>query len=320
MGLLGAQLVLIACRGRPSSIEKGDVSPKLAVSTSAQSQQSAAVAGVVSASSRGTEPAADFSNYPWLLDSSIHAPAPVEALSHRFSPPSGYFRVSLPADSFGSWLRNLPLTRASEPVRSYSGTVLLPPDHPNIAGVVAIDVGNADLQQCADAVIRLHAEWQWSRGLRNMSYEAASGVAMPFEKWANGERPVGKGPSLVWEPKRGKAQADHGTFRMFLDSVFMFVNTGSLARQAKPVALASIRPGDFVVQGGNPGHAVLVLDIATNAAGEKVLLLGQSYMPAQSYQVLRPNAQSLWFKVEPDAGLQTPFWRKFPWEMLRRLD
>jgi len=72
--------------------------------------------------------------------------------------------------------------------------------------------------------------------------------------------------------------------------------------------------------GGNPGHTVLVLDMASNSAGERVLLLGQSYMPAQSFQVLRPNAQSVWFAVKPNDGLLTPFWPKFSWDMLRRLD
>ena len=45
-------------------------------------------------------------------------------------------------------------------------------------------------------------------------------------------------------------------------------------------------------------------------------------MPAQSFHVLRPDAASPWFVTTPDdeRGVDTPFWRIFPWSSLRRLD
>ena len=55
-------------------------------------------------------------------------------------------------------------------------------------------------------------------------------------------------------------------------------------------------------------------------AGRVALLLGQSYMPAQSVHVLRPDATSPWFVVAPgDETVTTPFWRPFPITSLRRL-
>ena len=43
--------------------------------------------------------------------------------------------------------------------------------------------------------------------------------------------------------------------------------------------------GDVLIQGGSPGHAVIVVDMAENpATGEKLYLLAQSYMPAQDIQ------------------------------------
>ena len=55
-------------------------------------------------------------------------------------------------------------------------------------------------------------------------------------------------------------------------------------------------------------------------SGEKVALLGQSFMPAQSFQVLRPSRDRTWFSLADEDGVQTPFWRRFPWSSLRRLD
>jgi hypothetical protein len=116
-----------------------------------------------------------------------------------------------------------------------------------------------------------------------------------------------------------QADASHAAFRAWLDAVFAWANTGALARDTRAVALADLRPGDFVVQPGGPGHAVLVLDLATSADGRRAVLLGQGFMPAQSFQVLRPARRSAWFIVE-ERGLTTPFWPTFAWSTLHRFD
>jgi hypothetical protein len=259
--------------------------------------------------------------YPWLSDPG--APVPEGALEGRFAPPSGFVRAELPARTFGAWLRGLPLMPPGTPVKSFRGQVVLPPDHENLAAVVAIDVGSADLQQCADSVIRLHAEWLFAAGRRDQSYRAASGTAMPFARWARGERMVQEGMGFSWMPS-ARADGSRASFRRWLDGVFGWANTGSLAREAVPVSLDDLRPGDFVVQPGGPGHAVLVLDLARAPDGRRALLLGQGFMPAQSFQVLRPGRHDgrdgPWFIVQPgDTALDTPFWPAFPYaKTLRR--
>jgi hypothetical protein len=216
--------------------------------------------------------------------------------------------------------------------------VILPAGHENLGAVVDLDVGAADLQQCADSILRLHAEWLWSEGRRDMSYRAASGAAIPWARWARGERVVPQGSEFVWKLS-GRPDESHRGFRRWLDAVFTYANTGSIARDGRPVAVADLAPGDFVVQAGAPGHAVLILDLARAADGRRALLLGQGYMPAQSFQVLRPSLPSMgarsaerramppdprraaWFVVEPgDEALATPFWPPFPWKALRRLE
>lgn len=257
--------------------------------------------------------------YAWLADRDTPAPAPVDTLEARFSAPRGFSRVRLAARSFGTWLRGLPLAARGTPVVSYAGTRLHPADDPRIAAVVAIDVGTADLQQCADAVIRMNAEWLWSSGRRDMSYRAASGTPLPFSRWARGERIVANGAKIHWHAADRPAK-DHRAFRHYLDAVFAWANTVSVARQAKPVTPADLAPGDFFIMPGNPGHSVLVLDVARDAQGHRVALLGQSYMPAQSFQVLRPTAHAVWFPMKTDAPVKTPFWKPFPWTTLERFD
>lgn len=258
--------------------------------------------------------------YRWLEDPA--SPPAVDRLRDRFPPPAGLTRRDAADGSFAAFLRDLPLAAAGTPVQSHAGATILAADHPNLAAVVALDVGTADLQQCADSIIRLHAEWLFSRGRDLQSYKASSGVAMPFTRYLAGERLVYRDKELRWEKKKGAQARSHGLLRSYLSSVFAWANTASLAQEAAKVARDELRPGDFFVLGGYPGHAVLILDVAEDDQGRRALLLGQGFMPAQSFHVLRPGAgQSPWFPVDPARdGIKTPFWAEFPWSSIRRLD
>ncbi len=266
-------------------------------------------------------PSLDLAHYPWHADTTLDTLAVHDDLLRRVATPEGFVRVPQEEGSFGAWLRRLPLAAPGTPVLSYAGGTILPGDHPHLTAVSTLDVGKGDLQQCADAVMRLHAEWAWSRGRRDMSYRAASGTDMPYARWERGERVVQRGQSIAWAPGGGPSKDDHASFRKFMDAVFAWSNTVALARQAAVIPIEQIRPGDFLILPGNPGHTVLVLDLAKDAEGKQVALLGQSYMPAQNFHVLRPRRDATWFTIDPATdGVQTPFWPKpFPWSSLRRL-
>jgi hypothetical protein len=264
----------------------------------------------------GPDPAA----YPWINEAGV--PARAESLEARFAPPAGFSRVRLEPGSFAAFLRGLPLAPADTPALAFNGERLYGDGFsPNIAAVVAIDVGRADLQQCADSVIRLDAEWRWSRGLRNETYRTASGQALSFSRWLEGNRVRAKGARLEESRSAAPQAASRRAFRSWLDTVFGWANTSSLSREGTAVArLARLQPGDFMVMAGVPyGHAVLVLDEARAPDGRIALLLGQGYRPAQSFQVLRSGPASPWFVVAPDAKeIATPFWEPFPLASLRR--
>ena len=108
--------------------------------------------------------------------------------------PTGAVRVDLPVDSFGAWLRYLPLKAAGEPVFFYDGR--LKPNQSVHEAVVDIDVGNRNLQQCADSIIRLRAEYLYSRkALNQIAFHYTTGHLIPFSKWSKGLRPVLSGPA-----------------------------------------------------------------------------------------------------------------------------
>lgn len=258
--------------------------------------------------------AGEVPGYPWLAVGL----AP-ESLAARFAPPPGYARVAAAPGGFAGWLRHLPLAPAGAPVRLYDGR--LKPRQDVHAAVVEIDVGHRDLQQCADAVMRLRAEYLFQAGRAGeIGFDFTSGARATFSRWAEGWRPRVAGAHVDWR-RSAAPDASHAALRRYLDTVFAYAGSSSLARELTPVpALAEIAIGDVFIHGGFPGHAVLVVDLAAAPDGRPLMLLAQSYMPAQAIHVLRnlgEPALDPWYAVGAGPALETPEWR-FDWSELRR--
>lgn len=244
--------------------------------------------------------------------------ARVSSLADRFAPPPGFHRVAVDEGSFGAWLRRLPLRAAGTPVRSYRGDVLREGDDPSIAAVAELDVGARDLQQCADSIMRLDAEWRYAQGRgEEISYPIGHGEALAWRRWAAGDRPRLSDTAPVTWHRRAAADASHAALRAYLDVVFGWAGTATLEDGTRRVARARARPGDFFVAGGHPGHAVLILDLVEDDQGHRRALLGQGYMPAQDFQVLAHEGDP-WFSLD-GATVDTPSWAPFPWSALHRL-
>jgi len=92
--------------------------------------------------------------YSWLEDGQYDYH---EALVNQIAVPEGFERVAVEKGSFAEWLRFLPLLPEGSPVLYYNGD-----KKPNQSGshrVIYIDIGRGDLQQCADAIMRLTEEY-----------------------------------------------------------------------------------------------------------------------------------------------------------------
>ena len=74
--------------------------------------------------------------------------------------------------------------------------------------------------------------------------------------------------------------------------------------------LADLEIGDVFIQGGSPGHCVIVMDLAVQEeTGEKVFILAQGYMPAQDIQILKGEYEgSPWYSAKDLDVLRTPEW------------
>jgi len=164
---------------------------------------------------------------------------------------------------------------------------------------VDLPLVKGDLQQCADSAIRLHAEWQRSEGKPDISYHATSGDPIPWSRYQAGERPYVSNNHIAW-----RSIGTPGSWDNWLRSVFMWAGTRSL-QAYETVPVSQPMPGDVLVEGGSPGHAVLILDVATRG-DETWLLIGEGFMPAQDFHVeLGPEA-GWWLWTEQGLGL--PHW------------
>jgi len=216
----------------------------------------------------------------------------------RAAPP-GFVRVPAAPESWAGWLRRLPMKPAGAPVLTFTGTKKGRQDvH---AAVIDIDVGNRDLQQCADAIMRLRAEWLYASGRQHeIAFNDTEGKRLSFSTRGNHGYP---------------------SFRTFMNYVFAYAGTYSLERELRRVELGTLAIGDVFIKGGFPGHAVLVADMAENAeTGEKRFLLVQSYMPAQDMHVLKNPAAadgSPWYPAAFDGELITPEWNFAPGALRR---
>ncbi|WP_245297031.1 MULTISPECIES: DUF4846 domain-containing protein [Rhodomicrobium] len=243
-------------------------------------------------------PAGAAPRYLWLEGNAAPASA-AATLAGRIAPPPGFERLPAEPGSFAEWLRNLPLRPPETPVRLYDGRLKWSQDRH--AAVIDIDTGTRNLQQCADAIMRLRAEFLLASG-------RACDIAFND---SNGKRLAYRG-----------AAADRKAFQRYMIQVFSYAGTYSLEREMRRVPLAEMRIGDVFIKGGFPGHAVLVGDMAANpATGERRFLLIQSYMPAQDMHVLKnPKGEggTPWYPVPAaSAELITPEWI-FPPAHLRR--
>lgn len=240
-------------------------------------------------------------------------------LLHRIPPPAGYQRTTESPDSYADWLRHLPLQPPNTPVLLHNGERKGRQDVHE--AVVDIDVGRADLQQCADAVMRLRAEFLYSKqAYANIHFNYTSGDKVSFDDWRQGRKPKVSGNRVTFSQKTGNTDNSYRNFKKYLIEIFKYAGTASLSKELKKVAIADMKIGDVFIQGGFPGHAVVVVDMAVNAEGKKCFLLAQSYMPAQNIHILRnpaDDALTPWYSTSFGTTLYTPEWA-FDKDQLRR--
>ncbi len=231
-----------------------------------------------------------------------------KTIGTRFKTPKGFERKAAENGTFAQYLRQLPLKPVGTKVKYYNGDTKLEDVHD---AVVDMDISPRDLQQCADAVMRLRGEYFYSiKAYDKISFTLTNGFEMDYTEWAKGNRILVEGNKTTWR-KNAEPSNTYKDFRNYMDFVFIYAGTLSLSKYLTPKNIKNIAAGDVFIVGGSPGHAVIVVDVAENKSGEKMFMLAQSYMPAQETQILKNNNEpniSPWYSANIVGQLFTPQW------------
>lgn len=228
-------------------------------------------------------------------------------IKERFLVPQGYERVKTDEGTFMHYLQNLPLKPHGSKVKYYDGREKLKDVY---LAVVDYSLGDRDLQQCADGVMRLRAEYLYSmERFDEIHFNFVSGFKAEFSKWAQGKGILVEGNQVTWT-NNSRNNNSYESFQKYLDIVYAYASTLSLEKELIKKELKDISIGDVFIQGGSPGHCVIVVDMAKKEDSDEVIfMLAQSYMPAQDIQILiGDEIDSPWFSASIDENLITPEW------------
>jgi hypothetical protein len=212
-------------------------------------------------------------NAPVVSPVSTLTPASVQ--NSRIQP------AAYPEGSWQDFLRHLPT--ADKPILDYRGRPI--ENQAKHVEILTYDVGTADLQQCADALIRIRAEYLFAQGRHgDIGFHFTGGGYYSFADYSKGIRPVNKGGRLAFLYIAPPSEKTHQELRKYLNIVYMYANTISLCKELKPAD--RFETGTVIIHPGSPGHCSLIIDEAVVGGKDTVYKLAEGFMPAQSIYIL----------------------------------
>jgi len=214
-------------------------------------------------------------------------------ICNYFTPANGYERKEV--DKFGVFYRIFAIVitegilHTGEKLNGFGSKYAAIFDYP---------IGKKDLHQCADAAIYM----------RTTFLNGGLGMRKPSEiKWHYTD-----GTNLSYQDFLNKNNLENGKegFFSYMENIFIYAGTWSIENyDTKSVSIEKLKIGDMMVEGGFPGHIVSIVDIIENDIGEKLYMLSQSFMPAQSNHILLDDDGDVWFDLNKyDDIIPTPDW------------
>ena len=206
-------------------------------------------------------------------------------LQTRFAVPEGYVRTSCPEGSFGAFVRHYTMKPDGSPVLLWTGEPKANQwDHAAVFDMFVED--EMDVQQCADSVMRIYAEYFRETGqYERIRFHFVGGFLCDYNTYIQGYRLKESGDSFTWKKTRSAEDSDD-VFNEYMFMICAYASTLSMKGESAEIDIQDLRIGDIFLKAGSPGHVVMVADICEKD-GKKAFLLAQSYMPAQEFHIIK---------------------------------
>ncbi len=193
------------------------------------------------------------------------------SLYDKIPTPNGYKRIKVYKNSFAEWVRFLPVKPLNSSILTYKRKKLS-----NffcffykVWRVVDIPLYfKQDIEQCADWAYRFWYEYQKEVGFNSRLWLTYyNGRKIIYGKWKKGRKNPG--------------------YKKFFKWTCNYANSYSQKKGLYKVKEEHLHPGDIIVQNrdGGIGHVSIIFDICENNNGEKLYLIGYSFMPAQECHI-----------------------------------
>lgn len=218
-----------------------------------------------------------------------------KTLMTRIETPDLYTRKKVKDNTLTAFMRNYPLKDDGSPVLLYDKSQK--GNQSSHVAVFQLPIENEDLQQCADSVIRVYAEYFYqTKQYERISFQFVDGFQADYLKWRKGYRIKFNNKGKAYYVKMTTTDTSYQCFQKYLRIIFAYASTLSLKAESKSIKLSSLRVGDIFLKAGSPGHVVMVVDVCQNKEGKKAFLLAQGYMPAQEFHILKnPLHKDMWY-------------------------
>ncbi len=254
-----------------------------------------------------------------LFFSLFHELRPQNLIGSLPLPEPGFVRLPLDENSFGAWLRNLPLLPPGSPVLDYRKRIYKSSNDTTVAAVINLDIRGRRMEQCMDILIRLYGQFLWEKDRASeLKLPLPGGYWLLWADWMQGIRPVFNGIDVTLK-RTADQDNSYKQYSAYLRTVYAVSHTQQFYYWYEPILPEEIEVGDFFVLKGTKSHAVMVVDLAVGRGGQKYALIGHGDTPACEFHLLNYNKSRPWIPLDPhDSHLPLPIRRKMTWDGLRR--
>lgn len=205
-------------------------------------------------------------------------------LSTRINAPAGYVRISAEQGSLGSFLRDYAMKEHNAKVLLYDGSEKN--NQTAHAGIFMLPLENKNLQQYADSIMRVYAEYYLStKQYEKIVFSYSDGFKAEYAKWIEGNGINVKDGKAKWV-KNDKNNNTYESFQEYMRLVFAYAGIWSMKDESSSIELKDAQIGDVFFATDDGGRVAMIVDICQNADGKKAYLLASGGKPAQEFVLL----------------------------------